>query len=124
MLVLLIIFMISAPLLTSGVSIELPKTEAGSLQDQSEPLTLTVRKDGKLYIGEEEVAFAALKARLAAMSNANFERPIYVRADGLASYEVVAQVMAAISTGGFTRINLITDTGGPTSGPKPEAAAE
>jgi biopolymer transport protein TolR len=58
------------------------------------------------------------------MSNENFERPIYVRADGLASYEVVAQVMAAISTGGFTRINLLTDTGGPTSGPKPEAAAE
>ena len=124
MLVLLIIFMISAPLLTSGVSIELPKTEAGSLQDQSEPLTLTVRKDGKLYIGEEEVPFTALKARLAAMSNDNFERPIYVRADGLASYEVVAQVMAAISTGGFTKINLITDTGGPTSGPKPQAAVE
>lgn len=124
MLVLLIIFMISAPLLTSGVSIELPKTEAGSLQDQSEPLTLTVRKDGKLYVGEEEVPFAALKARLAALSNQNFERPVYVRADGLASYEVVAQVMAALSTGGFTKINLITDTGGPTSGPKPEAASE
>ena len=124
MLVLLIIFMISAPLLTSGVSIELPKTEAGSLQDQSEPLTLTVKRDGKLYVGEEEIPFGALKARLAALGNGNFERPVYVRADGLASYEVVAQVMAALSTGGFTKINLITDTGGPTSGPKPEAAAE
>jgi biopolymer transport protein TolR len=123
MLVLLIIFMISAPLLTSGVSVELPKTEAGSLQDQSQPLTLTVRADGKLYVGEEEVPFAALKPRIAGLANQDFERPVYVRADAKASYESVAQVMAALSTGGFKKINLITDTGGPASGPaaKPEA---
>ena len=80
MLVLLIVFMISAPLLTAGVEVELPKTEAGSMQDETEPLTLTIRADGR------------------------------------ASYEVVAQVMAGLSTSGFTKINLITDTGGPSSG--------
>ena len=116
MLVLLIIFMISAPLLTSGVAVELPKTEAGAMQDQSEPITLTVRADGKLFIGDDELPFAALKPRLEALSDSGYDKPVYVRADGKAAYEVVAQVMAALSTGGFTKINLITETGGPSSG--------
>jgi biopolymer transport protein TolR len=117
MLVLLIIFMISAPLLTSGVPIELPKTEAGAMQDQSEPITLTIKADGGLFVGESQIPFAALKPRLSAMASAGYDKPIYVRADGKASYEVVARVMAALSTGGFSKINLITDTGGPSSGP-------
>jgi biopolymer transport protein TolR len=108
--------MISAPLLTSGVPIELPKTEAGAMQDQAEPITLTVRANGQLYIGEDSIPFAALKPRLAAMASGGYDKPIYVRADGKAAYEVVAQVMAALATGGFSRINLITDTGGPSSG--------
>ena len=116
MLVLLIIFMISAPLLTSGVRVELPKTEAGAMQDQAEPITLTVKADGKLFLAETEIPFASLKPRLERLSSAGYDKPIYVRADGKASYEVVARVMAALSTGGFTKINLITDTGGPTSG--------
>jgi len=120
MLVLLIIFMISAPLLTSGVAVELPKTEAGAMQDQSEPITLTIRANGELYIGEDALAFAALKPRLSALAAGGYDKPVYVRADGKASYETVAQVMAALSTGGFSKINLITDTGGPSSG---EAAA-
>jgi biopolymer transport protein TolR len=122
MLVLLIIFMISAPLLTSGVQVELPKTEAGAMQDQAEPITLTVKADGKLFLAETEIPFASLKPRLERLSSAGYDKPIYVRADGKASYEVVAQVMAALSTGGFTRINLITDTGGPTSGESQKAA--
>ena len=117
MLVLLIIFMISAPLLTSGVPIDLPKTEAGAMQDQSEPITLTIKADGGLFVGETQIPFAALKPRLSAMASAGYDKPIYVRADGKASYEVVARVMAALSTGGFSKINLITDTGGPSSGP-------
>ncbi|MFN3857234.1 MAG: ExbD/TolR family protein [Caulobacter sp.] len=124
MLVLLIIFMISAPLLTAGVPIEMPKTEAGSLQDQSEPITISIRPDGRLYIGEEEIPFAALKPRLAALSQGGFDRPVYVRGDANTRYEVVAQVMGALSTGGFTKINLITDTGGPSSGPAPAPAAK
>ena len=115
MLVLLIIFMISAPLLTAGVPVELPKTEAGAMQDVPDPITLSIRSDGRVYIGENEVPFANLSPRLKAMAD-EATRPIYVRADGQASYEVVARVMASLSTSGFTAINLITDTGGPSSG--------
>ena len=115
MLVLLIIFMISAPLLTAGVPVELPKTEAGAMQDVPDPITISIRSDGRIYTGENEVAFSDLSPRLKAMAS-DTTRPIYVRADGKASYEVVAQVMASLSTSGFTAINLITDTGGPSSG--------
>ena len=122
MLVLLIIFMISAPLLTAGVPVELPKTEAGAMQDVSDPITLSIRPDGAIYIGEDTVPFANLSPRLKEMAT-DTTRPIYVRADGKASYEIVARVMASLSTSGFTSINLITDTGGPSSGGDQEEAA-
>ncbi|WP_337185839.1 biopolymer transporter ExbD [Phenylobacterium sp.] len=115
MLVLLIIFMISAPLLTAGVPIELPKTEAGAMQDVPDPITISIRPDGEIHIGETAVPFANLSPRLTAMAD-DTTRPIYVRADGRASYEMVARVMASLSTSGFSSINLITDTGGPSSG--------
>ena len=126
MLVLLIIFMISAPLLTVGVPIELPKTEAGAMQDQTEPLSVSIRADGRIFIQETEVPFSSLQPVLATMAQSMYDKPIYVRADGRASYEVVARVMAAISTSGFRSINLITDTGGPSSGraPAPPEPAE
>jgi biopolymer transport protein TolR len=125
MLVLLIIFMISAPLLTAAVPLELPKTEAGAAQDQPEPITVSIQANGNLFVQEAPVAFADLGARLEAISEGKSEKPIYVRADGKASYEIVARVMAALSTSGFSSINLITDTGGPSSGARtrPEAAA-
>ena len=119
MLVLLIVFMISAPLLTAGVPVELPKTEAGSLQDQTEPLTVSIRANGQIFVKEDEVPFSSLAPRLHEMAGPDRTKPIYVRADGRASYAIVAQVMASLSTNGFTSINLITDTGGPSSGPKP-----
>ncbi|HEY8003392.1 MAG TPA: ExbD/TolR family protein [Phenylobacterium sp.] len=122
MLVLLIVFMISAPLLTVGVPVDLPKTEAGALQDQTEPLTVSIRQDGSIYVKDDAVPFANLAPRLREMAGPNTSKPIYVRADGRAAYSIVAQVMAALSTSGFTSINLITDTGGPSSGQK-EAAA-
>jgi biopolymer transport protein TolR len=116
MLVLLIIFMISAPLLTVGVPVELPKTEASAVNDQTQPLTITVRADGSIYIQENQTSFDQLSTRLTALAGDGFDKPIFVRADGKAPYAVVAQVMAALSTSGFTKINLITDTGGPSSG--------
>ena len=116
MLVLLIIFMISAPLLTVGVPVELPKTEAAAMQDQTEPLTVSIKADGSLFLQDRQVAFSQLAPRLKEMAGDNHAKPIYVRADGRATYEIVAQVMAALSTSGFSAINLITDTGGPTSG--------
>jgi biopolymer transport protein TolR len=120
MLVLLIIFMISAPLLTVGVPLQLPKTEAGAMQDQTEPLTLSIRADGTIFLNQTEAPFSQLSPMLHEMAGAGMTRPIYVRADGRATYAVVAQVMAALSSSGFTNINLITDTGGPSSGAKPE----
>ncbi|HZZ36943.1 MAG TPA: ExbD/TolR family protein [Caulobacteraceae bacterium] len=116
MLVLLIIFMISAPLLTVGVPLQLPKTEAGAMQDQSEPLTVSIREDGSVFLNETQVPFSALSPALREMGGQGFNRPIYVRADGRASYAIVAQVMASLSSSGFSQINLITDTGGPSSG--------
>lgn len=115
MLVLLIVFMISAPLLTAGVPVELPKTEAGAIENEPEPLTVSIRADGSIYVGEDAVAFGGLSPRLQAMAGGE-ATPVYVRADGQASYEVVARVMAALSTSGFSAINLVTDTGGPSSG--------
>jgi biopolymer transport protein TolR len=123
MLVLLIVFMISAPLLTVGVPVDLPKTEAGSMQDQKEPLTVSIRADGSLFVQENPVPFGQLAPRLQAVAGDNHAKPIYVRADGRASYAIVAQVMAALSNSGFTSINLITDTGGPSSGGKLVASA-
>ena len=116
MLVLLIIFMISAPLLTAGVPVELPKTEAGSIQDQAKPLSVSIRADGAIFIGERQAPFSSLAPQLREMAGPDAKTPVFVRADGRASYAVVAQVMAALSTSGFTSINLITDTGGPSSG--------
>ena len=118
MLVLLIVFMISAPLLTAGVPVELPKTEAGAMQDVPDPITISIRADGAIFIGENAVPFTNLSPRLKAMA-ADVTRPIYVRADRTATYEAVAQVMASLSTSGFSAINLITDTGGPSSGGEP-----
>ena len=116
MLVLLIIFMISAPLLTVGVPVELPKTEASAVNDQTQPLTITVRSDGSIYIQENQTSFDQLSTRLSALAGDGFDKPIFLRADGKAAYEAVAQVMAALSSSGFTKIQLITNTGGPSSG--------
>jgi biopolymer transport protein TolR len=116
MLVLLIIFMISAPLLTVGVPLQLPKTEAGAMQDQKEPLTVSVRANGEIFLNETQVP------SMADMSGQGFSKPVYVRADGRAPYAIVAQVMAALSSSGFSSINLITDTGGPSSGGRADKA--
>jgi biopolymer transport protein TolR len=116
MLVLLIIFMISAPLLTAGVPVQLPKTEANALNDQHQPLTLTIRADGTIFLGADEVPFSDLAPRMHAAAGADPDKPVYVRADGRAPYAMVAQVMASLSTSGFSSIGLITDTGGPSSG--------
>ena len=112
MLVLLIIFMISAPLLTSGIKLTLPKTEAAALKDQDKPVTVSVTKDGTLYILDNPATFDQLKPRLMAITNNDPSKPVYVRAAGDASYETVAKVMARLQTSGFVKINLVTETSG------------
>ena len=113
MLVLLIVFMVSAPLLTVGVPVELPKTEAGAMQEQTEPVTVSIRSDGRIFVQEDEAPFAELGPRLSAVAGAGKDKPVYVRADAGARYERVAQVMARLQASGFTSIGLITDTGTP-----------
>jgi biopolymer transport protein TolR len=126
MLVLLIVFMIAAPLLTAGVPVELPKTEASALDDQSEPLTVTIGANGSLFVQDRPVVFAELAPRMLALTAGaapdGSTRPVFVRADGKAPYETVARVMASLSASGFRSIGLITDIGGPSSGIRPNDA--
>jgi biopolymer transport protein TolR len=119
MLVLLIIFMVSAPLLTAGVPVQLPKTDAAAVNDQAQPITVSIQKDGQVYIGDNAVDLDDLPAQVQAAGGvanapdagtAAPAKPIFVRADGAAPYEIVAKVMAKLSTSGFTAIDLITDT--------------
>ena len=113
MLVLLIVFMVSAPLLTVGVPVELPKTEAGALEEQDEPLTISIRADGAIFLGEEAAPFETLGTQLAAVAQATPDRAINVRADGGAPYGRVAQVMARLQAAGLSSVGLITDVAAP-----------
>lgn len=124
MLVLLIVFMISAPLLSVGVPVELPKTDASAIDTQTEPLTVSIRRDGAVFLQEDETPFAELATRLRALAGDGFDKPIFVRADGAAPYAAVAQVMARLSSSGFTKLSLITDTveGAPAPAPTPVLA--
>ncbi|MGA9657651.1 MAG: biopolymer transporter ExbD [Asticcacaulis sp.] len=110
MLVLLIIFMISAPLLNSGVKIVLPKTEAAALQDQGDPVTVSVDKDGLIYVNDDPATYEQMAPRLLAITRGDTDTPVYVRGAGAASWETVAKVMGKLSTSGFVKINLVTDT--------------
>jgi len=111
MLVLLIIFMISAPLLSVAVPVELPKTEANAVDSVSEPVVVTIGRDGEIFVGETAVSWDDLVSRVSeAGGPAARDNPISVRGDGRAPYQAVARVMARLSTAGFTRLNLITDT--------------
>jgi biopolymer transport protein TolR len=115
MLVLLIIFMVAAPMLTVGVPVELPKTAAAALPtEQEEPLTITITATGGIAIQNTEVADAELIPRLTAIAAERTSRKVFLRADGSIPYERVAQVMGALNAGGFTEIGLVTDAEGPT----------
>lgn len=114
MLVLLIIFMVAAPLLTVGVPVELPKTAAQALPAETEePLTVTLSADGVVRIQTTEVAREDLVGRLRAIATERSDDRVYLRADGSVPYEQVAQIMGALNAGGFASIGLVTDVGGP-----------
>ncbi|MBE7219012.1 MAG: ExbD/TolR family protein [Caulobacteraceae bacterium] len=113
MLVLLIIFMVSAPLLNVGVPVDLPKTDASATPEEEKPVAVTIGADGALHLQEEETTLEGLVPALQALPAASPDKPIFVRADGRAPYEVVAKVMARLSTSGFTKLNLLTDTAAP-----------
>ncbi|MGZ3297412.1 MAG: ExbD/TolR family protein [Asticcacaulis sp.] len=123
MLVLLIIFMISAPLLTAGVKVQLPKTEAAALKDEGEPLTVTIDDKGQIFIMDAPASYAQLTPRLLAMTNDDTSKPIYVRGAATASWDTVAKVMGKLQSAGFTKINLLTDTMAKTPNSAPDAGA-
>jgi biopolymer transport protein TolR len=109
MLVLLIVFMVTAPMLTSGVNVDLPKTNAQPLNSDSTPLTVTVSADGQIHFGDEAVLPGDLVARLQAASQNDNARRIFVRADRSIPYGQVMQVMATIAQGGFTKVALLAE---------------
>ncbi|MEP2533323.1 protein TolR [Shimia sp.] len=117
MLVLLIIFMVAAPLLTVGVPVELPKTAANPLPgEQEEPLTVTIAPDLSMTIQTTAVAADELVPKLRAIAAERASDRVYLRADGSIPYEAVVQVMGALNAGGFSDIGLVTDIGGPSLG--------
>ena len=115
MLVLLIIFMVAAPLLTVGVPVQLPETAAEALPvEQEEPLTVTLTAEGGVMIQTTDVPPEELIGKLRAIAAERTSDKIFLRADGALPYEAVVQVMGALNAGGFRNIGLVTDTGGPT----------
>ncbi len=109
MLVLLIVFMITAPLLAVGVPVDLPKTDAHSLNAETEPLTITVRPDGSVFLQETPIDLEVLVPRLTAIAGNGYEERIFLRADKNTAYGEVMKVMARIHSAGFTNIGLVTD---------------
>ena len=109
MLVLLIVFMVTAPLLTVGVPVDLPKTQASQLSDQVEPLVVTVNAEGRLFIQETETESGQLVPRLQAITQNKPDTRIYVRGDQAINYGRVMEVMGLINSAGFTKVALIAE---------------
>ena len=116
MLVLLIVFMVTAPLLTVGVPVDLPKTRAQALSQDREPLSVTIGKNGRIYLQNTPVEEDDLVPRLTAIAANGYDQRIFVRGDKSVDYGKVMDVMARISAAGFTHIGLVTDV----AKPKPE----
>lgn len=111
MLVLLVIFMVTAPLLTAGVDINLPKAEAKAIsQNDNAPLEVSIDTRGNIYVGEQKVEMMRMKAMLSAIALEAPDRRVYIRADEGLDYGRVMGVMANVSAAGFTKIALITDS--------------
>lgn len=109
MLVLLIVFMVAAPLLSVGVPIDLPKTDAKALPSQQEPLTISVDSEGRVFLQDEEVLMEDLIAKLVAVSDTGYDERIFLRGDENSDYGAVMKVMARINAAGFSNLNLVTD---------------
>jgi biopolymer transport protein TolR len=120
MLVLLVVFMITAPLLTVGVPVELPQTQAPPINEPKEPTVITVNKDGAIYIQETSVPIDSLISRLQSITNSNPDAVLYVRGDKDINYGRVLEVMSLISNAGFHKVSLVAE---PPKGRTPPARA-
>ena len=109
MLVLLVIFMITAPLLKVGVPINLPKTKAKALPEDQTPLSVTINKEEKIFVQDTEISLEKLIPKLISISKNRNDRKIFIRADKVLSYGKVVEVMAIITSAGFNKIALVTD---------------
>ena len=109
MLVLLIIFMVTAPLLTVGVQVDLPETSADTLPEESEPLTLTINSKGEVFIQETKIEFDNLITKILAVSKNRTDTRIYVRGDKTINYGRVLEIMGLLSGSGFTKVALISE---------------
>lgn len=109
MLVLLIVFMISAPMLTQGVQVSLPEVENAPIKQQQDPITITLKRGDRVYIQEQEVAMKELTSRLTAIQKAKSGAAILLRADKNVSYGQVMSVMASLQTAGLVDVGLVTE---------------
>ncbi len=113
MLVLLIIFMVAAPLLTVGVEIELPKTSAKALPTEKEaPLTLSLTKDKELFLQDTKIEFSELIPKLKQIAEQRDDNRIFIRADGANNYSTIMEIMGALNSSNFSNISLVTESGG------------
>jgi biopolymer transport protein TolR len=108
MLVLLIIFMVAAPLLTVGVPIDLPETQAKALNAETQPIEVSVNQEGQVYLGETEIPIDEVVAKLQAIAKTGYEERIFVKGDKTADYGTVLKVMARISSAGYKNLGLVT----------------
>ena len=109
MLVLLIIFMVTAPLLTVGVQVNLPESSADTLPEETEPLTLTINSKGEIFIQETKVEYEKIIAKILAVSNNRTDTRIFVRGDKTINYGRVLEIMGMLSGSGFTKVALISE---------------
>jgi|SRR3954471_5666651 biopolymer transport protein TolR len=109
MLVLLIIFMVAAPLLTVGVPIDLPQAQAKALNSDTQPITVSIKKGGEVYLQETEIPIEEVVPKLQAIAQAGYNERIYVRGDKTADYGTVMQVMSRISFAGYKNLGLVTE---------------
>ena len=108
MLVLLIVFMVTAPLLTVGIKVDLPKVKATALTDIKDPIEITVKLTGEVYIGESKVEVENLIPRLNAITEQNKEARIYIRGDRVVAYGRIMEIMSIINSAGYIKVALIT----------------
>ena len=108
MLVLLIVFMVTAPLLTVGIPVDLPKVKASAFTDQKDPLEITVKIGGEIYLGESEVDVENLIPRINAITELNKEARIYVRGDRVVAYGRIMEIMSLVNSAGYIKVALVT----------------
>jgi biopolymer transport protein TolR len=109
MLVLLVIFMVTAPLLTVGVPVDMPETRARQMSEDKEPLAITIKQDGSIFLQETAISLEELVPKLTAIAENGYDQRVFVRGDKNVDYGKVMEVMGELSAAGFKRIGLVTD---------------